>query len=120
MKRVFLLTAAGLTLVALAGAVGLPDLAGAQDAPGSATRSPSGVGSVDAVPNEAQMSFGVETRRPTAQAAVAANADAMRRSSTRFARPADASSRRSGSASTRTRTRPAPSTATRRRTASRP
>ena len=80
MKRVLLLTAAGLTVVALAGAVGLPDLAGAQDA----TQAPdtitvSGVGTVDAVPNEAQMSFGAETRRPTAQAAVAANADAMRR-----------------------------------------
>jgi uncharacterized protein len=80
MKRVLLLAAAGLTVVALAGAVGLPDLAGAQDA----TQAPdtitvSGVGTVDAVPNEAQMSFGAETRRPTAQAAVAANADAMRR-----------------------------------------
>ena len=39
----------------------------------------SGVGTVDAVPNEAQMSFGAETRKPTAQAAVAANADAMRK-----------------------------------------
>jgi len=80
MKRLLLLTAAGLTVVALAGAVGLPDLAGAQDA-GAAEDSitVSGVGSVDAVPNEAQMSFGAETRRPTAQAAVAANADAMRR-----------------------------------------
>lgn len=80
MKRLLLVVAAGLTLVALAGAVGLPDLAGAQD-PTSAdpdTLTVSGVGSVKAVPNEAQMSFGVETRRPTAQAAVAANADAMR------------------------------------------
>jgi len=80
MKRLLLLTAAGLTVVALAGAVGLPDLAGAQDAaqtPDSITVS--GVGTIDAVPNEAQMSFGAETRRPTAQAAVAANADAMRR-----------------------------------------
>ncbi|HUG64285.1 MAG TPA: SIMPL domain-containing protein [Gaiellaceae bacterium] len=80
MKRLLLLTAAGLTVVALAGAVGLPDLAGAQDAsstPDSVTVS--GVGSVDAVPNEAKMSFGAETRRPTAQAAVAANGDVMRR-----------------------------------------
>ena len=80
MKRLLLLTAAGLTAVALAGAVGLPDLAGAQDpaqTPDSITVS--GVGTVDAVPNEAQMSFGAETRRPTAQAAVAANAHAMRR-----------------------------------------
>jgi uncharacterized protein len=80
MKRVLLLTAAGLTVVALAGAVGLPDLAGAQDvAEASDSITVNGVGTVDAVPNEAQMSFGAETRRPTAAAAVAANADAMRR-----------------------------------------
>lgn len=80
MKRLLLLTAAGLTVVALAGAVGLPDLAGAQstsDTPDSVTVA--GVGTVDAVPNEAKMSFGAETRRPTAQAAVAANGDAMRK-----------------------------------------
>jgi uncharacterized protein YggE len=79
MKRLLLLSAAGLAVVALAGAVGLPDLAGAQDAgtaPDSITVN--GVGSVDAVPNEATMSFGAETRRDTAQAAVAANGDAMR------------------------------------------
>jgi hypothetical protein len=80
MKRLLLVTAAGLTVVALAGAVGLPDLAGAQDAaPAEDSITVSGVGSVDAVPNEAKMSFGAETRRPTAQAAVAANADAMRK-----------------------------------------
>ncbi len=33
MKRLLLVVAALFTLVALAGAVGLPDLAGAQDAP---------------------------------------------------------------------------------------
>jgi uncharacterized protein YggE len=80
MKRLLLLTAAGLTVVALAGAVGLPDLAGAQDAtstPDSITVN--GVGSVNVVPNEAKMSFGAETRRDTAQAAVAANGDAMRK-----------------------------------------
>jgi uncharacterized protein len=80
MKRLLLLTAAGLAMVALAGAVGLPDLAGAQDpAPTEDTITVSGVGSVDAVPNEAQMSFGVETRRDTARAAVSANGDAMRK-----------------------------------------
>jgi len=80
MKRLLLLTAAGLTVVALAGAVGLPDLAGAQDATATPdTITASGVGTVDAVPNEAQMSFGAETRKATAQAAVAANADAMRK-----------------------------------------
>ena len=79
MKRLLLLSAAGLAIVALAGAVGLPDLAGAQATDDSDTITVSGVASVDAVPNEAQMSFGAETRRDTAQAAVAANADAMRR-----------------------------------------
>lgn len=80
MKRLLLAVAAGLTVVALAGAVGLPDLAGAQDAaPADDTITVSGVGIVKAVPDEAQVSFGVETRRPTAQAAVAANADAMRK-----------------------------------------
>jgi uncharacterized protein YggE len=80
MKRLFLLVAAGLTVVALAGAVGLPDLAGAQDpADTEDSITVSGVGSVDAVPNEATMSFGAETRRAAAEAAVAANADAMRK-----------------------------------------
>ena len=79
MKRLLLAVAALFTLVALAGAVGLPDLAGAQDAPEGDTITVTGVGSVEAVPNEAQMSFGVETRASTAKAAVAANADAMRK-----------------------------------------
>ncbi len=80
MKRLLLLAAAGLAAVALAGAVGLPDLAGAQDAAESEdTVTASGVGSVQSVPNEAQMSFGVETRATTAKAAVAANGDAMRK-----------------------------------------
>ena len=80
MKRPVLLAAAGLAVAALAGAVGLPDLAGAQEAADNQdTVTASGVGSVVAVPNEAQMSFGVESRAPTARAAVAANADAMRK-----------------------------------------
>ena len=79
MKRLLLVVAALFTLVALAGAVGLPDLAGAQDAPEGDTITVTGVGSVEVVPNEAQMSFGVETRAATAKAAVAANADAMRK-----------------------------------------
>jgi uncharacterized protein len=79
MKRLLLVAAALFTVVALAGAVGLPDLAGAQDAPEGDTLTVSGVGTVESTPNEAQMSFGVETRRPTARAAVSANADEMRR-----------------------------------------
>jgi uncharacterized protein len=79
-RRLLLAAAALFTLAALAGAVGLPDLAGAQDASDEGdTITVSGVGSVDSVPNEATMSFGVETRRPTAKAAVAANGDEMRR-----------------------------------------
>lgn len=79
MRRLLFVVAAGLTVVALAGAVGLPDLAGAQDSPGADTISVTGIGSVTTVPNEAQMSFGVETRGQTARAAVSANADAARR-----------------------------------------
>jgi uncharacterized protein YggE len=80
MKRMLLLVAAGLTVVALAGAVGLPDLAGAQDpADTEDSITVNGVGSVDAVPNEAKMSFGAETRASTAKAAVSANADTMRK-----------------------------------------
>jgi uncharacterized protein YggE len=80
MKRVLLLALAALGAVALAGTVGLPARAVAQE-PAAAGDSVtvSGVGTVTAVPDEAQMSFGVETRRQTAQAAVAANGDAMRR-----------------------------------------
>ena len=80
MRRLLLAAAALFTLVALAGAVGLPDLAGAQDADDEGDSiTVTGVGTVESVPNESQMSFGVETQAPTAKAAVAANADAMRR-----------------------------------------
>jgi hypothetical protein len=79
MKRLLLVVTAGLTAVALAGAVGLPDLAGARDAAAAGDSiTVTGMGSVEAVPDEAQMSFGVQTQRATAKAAVAANADAMR------------------------------------------
>jgi uncharacterized protein len=80
MKRLLLAVAALLTIVALAGAVGLPDLAGAQSAADDEdTITVTGVGTAESVPDEAQMSFGVETREATARAAVAANADAARR-----------------------------------------
>jgi uncharacterized protein YggE len=79
-KRLLLVSAALLTLVALAGAVGLPDLAVAQDASDDGDRiTVTGVGTVESTPNESQMSFGVESRGATAKAAIAANADAMRR-----------------------------------------
>jgi uncharacterized protein YggE len=78
MKRLLFLTLVGLAVVSLAGAAGLTDVAGAQEpAATSDTITVNGVGTVTVVPDEAEMSFGVETRRQTAQAAVAANADAM-------------------------------------------
>lgn len=78
MKRLLLLALAALGVVALAGAVGLPGRAVAQATDATSdTVTVSGTGTVTAVPDVAQMSFGVETRRPTAQAAVAANGDAM-------------------------------------------
>ena len=81
MKRLLLAAAALFTLVALAGAVGLPDLAGAQDATDESADfvTVTGIGTVESTPNESQMSFGVESRGATAKAAIAANADAMRR-----------------------------------------
>jgi uncharacterized protein YggE len=80
MKRLLFLALALLGVVALAGAVGLPGRAVAQAPdPGADTVTVTGAGTVSAVPDEAQMSFGVETRRATAQAAVAANGDAMRK-----------------------------------------
>jgi uncharacterized protein YggE len=80
MKRLLLLALASLGLIALAGAVGLPGRAVAQAGdPSADTVTVTGTGTVSAAPDEARMSFGVETRRPTAQAAVAANGDAMRK-----------------------------------------
>jgi uncharacterized protein YggE len=80
MKRLLVLTVVGLAVLSLAGAVGLPDRAGAQE-PEATTDSltVNGVGTVSVVPDEAQMTLGVETRRETAQAAVSANADAMQK-----------------------------------------
>ncbi len=81
MKTRFLIAVpALLAVVALAGALGpSPDPAGAQDAPAASSDSVTvmGVGSVKAVPNEANFTFGVESRGRTAQAAISANADAM-------------------------------------------
>jgi hypothetical protein len=80
MKRLLLLTLLGLAVVSLAGAVGLPDRAGAQEPNATTdTLTVTGVGTVSVVPDEAQMTFGVESRRQTAQAAVSANADAMQK-----------------------------------------
>jgi uncharacterized protein YggE len=81
MKTRFLIAVpALLAVVALAGAVGpSPDPAVAQTpaAEGSDTLTVTGLGTVKSVPDEANFTFGVETRGRTAQAAIAANAAAM-------------------------------------------
>ena len=80
MKRLVLAAAALLVLAALAGVIGRPEGAGAADPPATdRTVTVSGVGAVRSTPDRAEMSFGVETHAPTAQAALAANAAAMRR-----------------------------------------
>lgn len=78
--RLLIAVPALLAVVALAGALGpSPDPAGAQEPAATDTDSVtvSGVGTVKAVPDEANFSFGVESRGRTAQAAIAANATAM-------------------------------------------
>jgi uncharacterized protein YggE len=82
MKRLLLAVLALVSVVAVAGTVGTPDFARAED-PGASPDSDivvvTGVGSVKAVPDEAELSFGVETRASTARAALAANGTAMRK-----------------------------------------
>jgi uncharacterized protein len=80
MTRLLLAVPALLAVVALAGAVGPPDAARAEE-PGATvdTVTVSGVGSATVSPDEAELLFGVETRGPTATAALAANGAAMRR-----------------------------------------
>ena len=77
--RLLIAVPALLAVIALAGAVGAgPDPAVAQEpATESDTLTVTGLGTVDAVPDEANFSFGVESRARTAQAALAANATAM-------------------------------------------
>jgi len=64
--------------VAFAG-VGRPNAAHGSPAPSGRTVTVEGVGSARTTPDTAQVSFGVETRAATASAAVAANAEKMRR-----------------------------------------
>jgi uncharacterized protein len=74
--RIAVLVAIGAAVVALAG-VGRPDLAGgASGASGGITVN--GTGTVQAVPDQAQFSLGVETKGPTARAALAENSEQMR------------------------------------------
>jgi uncharacterized protein len=78
MSRLLLAVPALLAVAALAGVLGPPDSAVAQDPAGEAdTVTVTGFGSVEDVPDEAQLSFGVESRGRTAQLAIAANGDAM-------------------------------------------
>jgi len=79
MKRIAL--AAGLLLVAAALAGVLrPDGAGAADpATATDTVTVTGTGSLEAVPDRAEVSAGVETRAPTARAALSANGAAMQK-----------------------------------------
>jgi uncharacterized protein len=75
--RIAVLVAIGAAVVALAG-VGRPDLAGgASEASGGITVN--GTGTVQAVPDQAEFSLGVETKGPTAREALAANSERMRR-----------------------------------------
>ena len=79
MKRIALVAGLLLVMAALAG-VARPEGASADD-PGTQTDSVtvSGSGIVRAVPDRAEISAGVESRAPTAKAALAANAAAMRK-----------------------------------------
>src|SRR5918996_1964344 len=80
MTRLLLAVPALLAVAALAGAVGPPEAARADETPATQnTVTVTGVGSVELVPNEAELSFGVETRGATAKAALEANGVAMRK-----------------------------------------
>ena len=79
MKRIAVVAGLLLAAAALAGVL-RPEGAGAVDpVPTTDTVTVSGTGSVSAVPDQAEVSAGVETRGATAQAALDANAAAMRK-----------------------------------------
>ena len=79
MKRIALATGLLLVVAALAGVL-RPDGAGAADPTTTTdTVSVTGTGSVDAVPDRAEVSAGVETRAATAKAALTANGAAMQK-----------------------------------------
>jgi len=79
MKRIALATGLVFAAAALAGVL-RPDGAGAADPTTTTdTVSVTGTGSVDAVPDRAEVSAGVETRAATAKAALAANGAAMQK-----------------------------------------
>ena len=79
MKRIALAAALLLAAAALAGVL-RPEGAGAEDpAPATDTVSVTGTGVVASVPDRAEISAGVESRAPTAKAALAANGAAMQK-----------------------------------------
>lgn len=78
MKKRLLPSAGLLVLVALLAAVTLPGQASSAAAQAGGI-TVQGTGSVAAVPDRAELSFGVESQGPTARAALAANAAEMRR-----------------------------------------
>ncbi len=79
MTRLLLAVPALFAVAALAGAVGPPSPARGDSSAPADTITVTGTGSVSAAPDDAQLSFGVESRGETAQAALAANGDAMRK-----------------------------------------
>ena len=79
MKRIALIGGALLVAVALAGVLRPEGAAAVETTPATDTVTVSGTGSVTAVPDRAEISAGVETRAPTAKAALAANAAAMQK-----------------------------------------
>lgn len=79
MKRIALLAVLLLAAAALAGALRPEGAAAVDPAPRTDSVTVTGTGAVEAVPDRAQVSAGVESRAPTAKAALAANATAMRR-----------------------------------------
>ena len=79
MTRLLLAVPALFAVAALAGAVGPPSPARGDTPVAADTITVTGTGSVSAAPDDAQLSFGVDSRGETAQAALAANGDAMRK-----------------------------------------
>jgi uncharacterized protein len=79
MARLVLAVSALFAVAALAGAAGPPAPARGDSTPAGDTLTVTGTGSVTAAPDEAQLSFGVESRGETAQGALAANGVAMRK-----------------------------------------
>jgi uncharacterized protein YggE len=80
MTRLLLVVPALIAVVVLAGTVGTPDFAAADEpAAASDTLVVNGEGSVEAAPDEASFSFGVETRGATAKAALSENGAELRK-----------------------------------------